>query len=80
MGEYQSTIRKAVEEQTATTGSMSETIGQYTTSSADIAANIATISSGAQTTTDGVIDIRHATQELSQLSNGLRTLVGQFRV
>jgi hypothetical protein len=29
---------------------------------------------------EGVIDIQHATQELSQLSNELRVLVGQFRV
>ena len=80
LGDFQVTIRSAVQEQTVTTDDMTRTIGQYTTSSADIASNIATISSGARTTTDGVIDIQHATQELSKLSNGLRVLVGQFRV
>ncbi|MFC7530931.1 methyl-accepting chemotaxis protein [Actinoplanes sp. GCM10030250] len=80
LGEYQSAIAAAVQEQTATAEEMSRTISRSTTSSADIAENIATISSGAQTTTSGVIDIKQATQELSQLSNELRVLVGQFRV
>ncbi|MET0417736.1 MAG: methyl-accepting chemotaxis protein [Actinoplanes sp.] len=77
---FQTTIATAVEEQTATTEAMSRDITQSTANSAEIAANIATISTGAQTTTSGVIDIQAATQELSELSNGLRSLVGQFRV
>jgi methyl-accepting chemotaxis protein len=77
---FQSTINAAVRDQTAITEEISGHISHSTTSSADIAANIATISSGAQTTASGVIDIQHATQELSRLSNGLQTLVGQFRV
>ncbi|HEX5198546.1 MAG TPA: methyl-accepting chemotaxis protein [Actinoplanes sp.] len=80
LGTFQAEISAAVSQQTATTEEMSRSISESTTSSAEIAANIATISSGAQTTTSGVIDIQRATQELSQLSNGLRTLVGQFRV
>ncbi|MFI5891925.1 methyl-accepting chemotaxis protein [Actinoplanes sp. NPDC051513] len=80
LGHFQTEISTAVTQQTATTDEMSRSISESTTSSADIAANIATISSGAQTTTSGVIDIQEATQELSQLSNGLRVLVGQFRV
>jgi methyl-accepting chemotaxis protein len=80
LGSFQTEISAAVSQQTATTDEMSRTISESTTSSADIAASIATISSGARTTTSGVIDIQHATQELSQLSNGLRVLVGQFRV
>lgn len=77
---FQSTISAAVRDQTAITEEISGHISHSTTSSADIAANIATISSGAQTTTNGVIDIQHETQELSRLSNGLQKLVGQFRV
>ncbi|GAA0560595.1 hypothetical protein GCM10010172_49660 [Paractinoplanes ferrugineus] len=80
LGAFQSEITEAVAEQTATTTEMSRTIRESTTSSADIATSIATISSGAQHTTSGVIDIQAATQELAALSNGLRTLVGQFRV
>jgi methyl-accepting chemotaxis protein len=77
---FQATIASAVQEQTAITDEIARHTGESTTSSADIAANIATISAGAQTTTRGVIDIQHATQELSLLSNGLRSLVGQFHV
>jgi methyl-accepting chemotaxis protein len=80
LGGFQSAIGSAVREQTAVTDEMSRTIARSTTASADIAANIATISSEAQTTTSGVIDIKQATQDLSELSNGLRALVGQFRV
>ncbi|GIE94613.1 methyl-accepting chemotaxis protein [Paractinoplanes rishiriensis] len=80
LGHFQSTIAAAVRAQTATTDEMSRTISASTVNSADIAANLAAISSGTQTTTSGVIDIKHATQELSELSNGLRALVSQFRV
>ncbi|GAA2631400.1 methyl-accepting chemotaxis protein [Paractinoplanes durhamensis] len=80
LGSFQTAIAAAVAEETATTDEISRTISESTTSSADIAANIATISTGAQHTTSGVIEIQAATQELSQLSNGLRTLVAQFRV
>jgi methyl-accepting chemotaxis protein len=80
LGHFQSAIAAAVEAQTVTTGEISRTISESTVSSADIAANIAAISAGTQTTTSGVIDIKQATQELSQLSNGLRALVSQFRV
>ncbi|GID28205.1 hypothetical protein Abr02nite_31880 [Paractinoplanes brasiliensis] len=80
LGSFQSTISAAVREQAAATDEISDHITDSTTSSADIAASIATISTGAQTTTDGVIDIRDATQELSRLSNGLQALVGQFKI
>jgi methyl-accepting chemotaxis protein len=80
LGDFQSTIASAVEQQTATTQEMSRNINHSASSSADIAASIATISAGAQSTSSGVIDIQAAIQELSKLSNGLRVLVGQFRV
>jgi methyl-accepting chemotaxis protein len=80
LGDFQSTIASAIGQQAAVIDEMTRSIGQSTESSADIAANIATISAEAQTTTDGVIDIQRATQDLSQLSNELRALVGQFRI
>jgi methyl-accepting chemotaxis protein len=80
LGGFQATIASALVEQAAVIDETSRSISQSTASTEDIAANIATISAEAQTTTEGVIDIRQATQELSQLSNELRALVGQFRV
>ncbi|SNY75163.1 methyl-accepting chemotaxis protein, partial [Paractinoplanes atraurantiacus] len=79
-GAFQATVAAAVEQQTAATDEMSRDIAQSTASSADIAEAIATISSGATSTSDGVLDIKAATQELSGLSNDLRVLVGQFKV
>ncbi|MEU4241263.1 methyl-accepting chemotaxis protein [Actinoplanes sp. NPDC026619] len=77
---FQSTIAVAVQAQTDTTDEVRRNISESTTSTADIATNIATISAEAQTTTSGVLDIKQATEELSELSNGLRALVGQFRI
>ncbi|WP_433613869.1 methyl-accepting chemotaxis protein [Dactylosporangium sp. CA-139114] len=80
LGDYQTTIAAAVEEQTATTDEMSRNIAQAAAGSADIAANIAGISDAARVTTDGVHDTRTAVEELSDMSRELRVLVGQFRV
>ncbi|MFG1994040.1 hypothetical protein ACGFJ7_29115 [Actinoplanes sp. NPDC048988] len=59
---------------------MSRDIAQSTAGSADIAEAIAALSPGATSTSDGVLDIKAATRELSGLSNDLRVLVGQFKV
>jgi methyl-accepting chemotaxis protein len=80
LGDFQTMIASAVEEQTATTNEMSRNITQSATNSADIAANIANISSAARSTSSGVVDIQGETQELTKLSRGLRVLVDQFRV
>ncbi|MGI5239481.1 methyl-accepting chemotaxis protein [Dactylosporangium sp. CA-139066] len=80
LGDYQHTIAAAVEEQTATTDEMSRNISRAAAGSADIAADISTISEAAQVTTGGVEDTRTAAEELSAMSRELRGLVGQFRV
>src|SRR5256714_7564266 len=79
LGDYQTTIASAVEEQTATTNEMSRNINQAAASSAEIATNIAGIAEAAQTTTSGVADTQQAAQELSKMSHQLRGLVSQFR-
>ncbi|MDG6108063.1 methyl-accepting chemotaxis protein [Dactylosporangium aurantiacum] len=80
LGDYQTTIAAAVEQQTATTTEMSRNISQAAAGSADIAADISTISEAARATTDGVEDTRTAAHDLSAMSRELRALVGQFRV
>ncbi|MEV4344776.1 methyl-accepting chemotaxis protein [Actinoplanes sp. NPDC049596] len=79
-GDFQAAVAAAVEQQTAATDEMCRDIAASSASSADIAGAITAISSSATSTSDGVLDIKAATQELSGLSNGLRVLVGQFRV
>jgi methyl-accepting chemotaxis protein len=80
LGDYQTTIAAAVEEQTATTDEMSRNIAQAAAGSADIAANISSISAAARVTTEGVDDTRTAAEELSAMSRELHGLVVQFRV
>jgi methyl-accepting chemotaxis protein len=80
LGDYQTTIASAVEEQTATTNEMSRSINQAAASSAEIATNIAGIAEAARTTTSGVADATQAAEELSRTSHQLRSLVSQFRV
>ena len=80
LGDYQTTIASAVEEQTATTNEMSRNINQAAASSAEIATNIAGIAEAARTTTSGVADATQAAEELSRMSHQLRGLVSQFRV
>jgi len=79
LGDYQTTIASAVEEQTATTNEMSRNINQAAASSAEIATNIADIAEAARTTTSGVSETQQAAQQLSQMSHQLRGLVSQFR-
>ncbi|MFF5228042.1 methyl-accepting chemotaxis protein [Dactylosporangium sp. NPDC000521] len=80
LGDYQNTIAAAVEQQNATTTEIGRNISQAAAGSADIAANIATISDAARITTSGVEETRTAAEELSAMSRELRALVGQFRV
>ncbi|GGM24285.1 methyl-accepting chemotaxis protein [Dactylosporangium sucinum] len=80
LGDYQTTIAAAVEEQTVTTAEMGRNISRAAAGSADIAANIATISDAARITTGGVEETRTAAEELLAMSRELRALVGQFRV
>ncbi len=80
LGDYQTTIASAVEEQTATTNEMARNITQAAATSQEIATNVADIAEAARTTTSGVGDTQQATVELSRLSQELSSLVGQFQV
>jgi methyl-accepting chemotaxis protein len=75
----QTTIASAIEEQTATTGEMSRNIGDVATGSTGISADVTAVATTAETTTTGVIAIREAADDLTQISQDLQTLVGRFR-
>jgi methyl-accepting chemotaxis protein len=79
MYEYQVTISAAVEEQNATTDAMTRNVAEAADSSAQIARNIGSVAELAKTTTESVVESRHATDELSTISGRLQTLVGRFR-
>jgi methyl-accepting chemotaxis protein len=79
MTDFQTTIASAVEEQTATTNEMSRNVAEAAGGTMQIAGNIGSVSSAAQTTAAQVVESRHAAEQLAALSEELRGLVSAFR-
>jgi methyl-accepting chemotaxis protein len=80
INDYQTTIASAVEEQTATTGEMSRSIGEVASGSSRIAGNIADVSAAGAASVAGANQTRHASVEVARTAEELRTLVGAFRL
>ncbi|SDY92469.1 methyl-accepting chemotaxis protein [Micromonospora pattaloongensis] len=80
INDYQVTIASAVEEQTATTGEMSRSVGDAAQGSGDIATNIAGVAAAAKATTDTLVEAGQTTAELAALATQLQDAVGRFRV
>ncbi len=79
LGDYQTTIASAVEEQTATANDMTRSVAEAAQGTQDIASNITTVASAAEATTSGVASTQGSTGELAKMSAELRQLVSQFR-
>ena len=80
INDFQTTIASAVEEQTATTGEMSRSIGEVASGSSRIAANISDVSTASATAVQGVTQTRQASDEVARTAEELRTLVGAFKL
>ncbi len=80
INDFQTTIASAVEEQTATTGEMSRSIGEVAAGSSRIASNISEVSAAGATSLEGVTQTRQASDEVARTAEELRTLVGAFRL
>jgi methyl-accepting chemotaxis protein len=80
INDYQLTIASAVEEQTATTGEMSRSVGEAASGSANIAANIGGVAQSTQTTTGTLAEANASVDELTRVADELRAVVGRFRV
>lgn len=80
ISDISNTIATAVEEQNATTNEMSRNLNEASNSSSEITSNIAGVASAAQSTTRGASDTQKASQQLVEMSQRLRTLVGQFKI
>jgi methyl-accepting chemotaxis protein len=80
INDFQTTIASAVEEQTATTGEMSRSIGEVASGSSRIAANIADVSTASASAVQGVTQTRQASDEVARTAEELRTLVGAFKL
>jgi methyl-accepting chemotaxis protein len=75
----QTTIASAIEEQTATTGEMSRSIGDVAAGSAGISTDVVTVAETAQTTSSRVETIRGSATDLAAAAADLRMLVSRFR-
>jgi len=80
INDYQTTIAAAVEEQTATTSEMNRGVSEAAAGSAEIAANIVSVASAAQLTTESVTESQRASEELARMSSEMHTVVARFTV
>ncbi|MGY2083430.1 methyl-accepting chemotaxis protein [Blastococcus sp. SYSU DS0539] len=78
ISDRQTTIASAVEEQTATTNEMGRSVQEAAGATTEIAANIAGVSTAADSTTQALMQTRVAVDELSRMAADLRTTVGTF--
>ncbi|MEU8820924.1 methyl-accepting chemotaxis protein [Actinoplanes sp. NPDC048796] len=80
INDYQVTIASAVEEQTATTGEMTRSVGDASGGTTDIAANITGVANAAQSTTAALTRATMTVDNLSRVSSELQEVVGRFRL
>ena len=80
INDMQNTIAAAVEEQTATTGEISRNVLEAARESAEIGANLGSVSEVATETSQGAANTTEASQELSRLAQVLQGLVDGFKV
>jgi methyl-accepting chemotaxis protein len=80
INDYQTTIASAVEQQTATTAEMSRSISEVASGGNRIVNNIADVSNASATAVQGVNRTRQAGAEVARTAEGLRGLVGAFKI
>jgi methyl-accepting chemotaxis protein len=69
-----------VEEQTATTGEMSRSVGDAAEGSSEIAGTISGVATATQTTTETLVEATGAVSELAAISSELQQVIGRFRL
>ena len=79
ISDYQTTIAGAVEEQTATTGTMNASVADAAAGSTEVAANIDSVAAAASAASADVEHSRIAATELARMARELKEAVGQFR-
>ncbi|MEV6305750.1 methyl-accepting chemotaxis protein [Actinoplanes sp. NPDC051861] len=80
INDYQLTIASAVEEQTATTGEMSRSVGDAAQGTTEIAGTITGVASAAQSTTATLAEASGTASELAGISAELQRVIGRFRI
>jgi methyl-accepting chemotaxis protein len=80
ISQISTTIATAVEEQSATTNEMARNVTEAAHGAGTISENIKGVADAAQNTSSNVGEAQQATEQLAQMANQLRDLVGQFKV
>ncbi|NLT56037.1 MAG: methyl-accepting chemotaxis protein [Actinomycetales bacterium] len=80
LGDFQTVIASAVEEQTVTTRSMSENVNQASSQTGQIVDGVSEVVGAASTTAAGAEQARTAVLELSRMSSELHAMVARFRL
>lgn len=75
----ENTIAAAVEEQTSTTGEISQNLAEAAGGSAEIAQNITQVAEAAQSTAEGAANTQTAAQELARMASNLQELVDEYQ-
>ncbi|MFC4062660.1 hypothetical protein ACFOWE_30555 [Planomonospora corallina] len=78
VSEYQETVAAAVEEQAATTRTMSRSVADAATGSSDIAEHINGVAGATDMASQGVASTTEAVAELAGMAARMRTLVSRF--
>ncbi|WP_169164148.1 methyl-accepting chemotaxis protein [Cellulomonas taurus] len=77
---YQTTIAGAVEEQTATTAEISRSVTEAATGSGGIAATIASVADSADASTQALVQVDSAVNELARMAESMREQASIFKV
>ncbi|MBT0769863.1 methyl-accepting chemotaxis protein [Kineosporia sp. J2-2] len=80
INDFQTTIAAAVEEQSATTTTMSRSVGDAAQGATGIAGNIASVAEATRSTTATLTEADAAVEQLDRVAAELRTAVGRFRL
>jgi len=80
INEFQSAIAAAVEQQSATTSSISRNISEAARRSSEIADNITTVATAAKNTAGAAGDTQNAANQLDGMANSLQKLVAAFNL
>ena len=80
INDYQLTIASAVEEQTATTATMTRSVGDAASGTSEIAATIGTVAAAAAETSQTLAEANAIVGELGQLAGELQSAMKRFRI
>jgi methyl-accepting chemotaxis protein len=80
LGDHQTTIASAVEQQNATTTELQHNVSEAADGASDIARTVAAIADAVQSATTGVAEVSDAAHELARVATELQSCTARFRL